>query len=130
MGENEHRTGATKPPSLKEILYAMNEAGGFRLSVLTSNEGLPIATAPVDYNSDLAAAMVALLQRVSNDAQSQLEMSELDEVTIRDSDRTRLVCRYLTVRRQSLILAAMVPPGSPYRRVTNRAAKQIRELLS
>jgi predicted regulator of Ras-like GTPase activity (Roadblock/LC7/MglB family) len=116
--------------NFEEILSAMNEAGGFVVSVLTSLEGLPIATVPADYSSDLAAAMVALLQRASSDAQGQLGMAEVDEVTIRDCQRVRLVCRYFTVEKERLILAAMVPPGRYYRQATNRAIEQIKRLLS
>ncbi|MBL7063182.1 MAG: hypothetical protein ISS49_03095 [Anaerolineae bacterium] len=54
----------------------------------------------------------------------------MDEVTIYDRDRVRLVCRYLTVGRERLILAALVPPGRCYRRVTNQAIRRIRQLLS
>jgi len=130
MSNNEHQPGATQPTSLEKILYEMNETGKFQVSVLTSTEGLPITTVPADYNSDLAAAMVALLQRVSNDAQGQLGMAQVDEITIRDRNHARLVCRYLVVGRERLILAAMIPPGRPYRRATNRAIRQIRRLLS
>jgi predicted regulator of Ras-like GTPase activity (Roadblock/LC7/MglB family) len=130
VDDNKREPEATEPTSLEEILAAMNEAGQFTVSLLTSAEGLPIAVAPTDCDSDVAAAMVALLQRVSHDAQSQLGMAEVDEVTIRDRDSIRLVCRYLTVGEQRLILAATVLPGCYYRRVTNRAVKQIRQLLS
>jgi len=130
VNHDKHRPGASKSPSFKEILREMNTTGKFQVSVLTSVEGLPIATVPADYDSDLTAAMVALLQRVSNDAQSRLKMAEVDEVTIRDRDHIRLVCRYLVIGRERLILAAMVPPGRPYRRVTNRAIRQIEQLLA
>ncbi len=130
MGNNKHQSGATKPTSLNNILHEMNEAGRFQVSVLTSMEGLPIATVPAGYDSDLTAAMVAVVQRASNDAQSQLGMADVDEVTIRDHDRIRLVCRYLVVGKEKLILAAIVPSGHPYRHVTNRAVRQIKQLLS
>ena len=130
MDDNKHKLETTEPTSLEEILAAMNETGQFIVSLLTSTEGLPIAVAPADYDSDVAAAMVALLQRVSNDAQSQLGMAEVDEVRIRDHDAVCLVCRYFTVGDQRLILATTVPPGRYYRRVTNRAVTQIRQLLS
>jgi predicted regulator of Ras-like GTPase activity (Roadblock/LC7/MglB family) len=115
--------------SLADILHKMHEEGGFRISVLASKEGLPIATAPRGHNTDLAAAIIALLQQVSNETQSQLDMAAVDEVTIRDQDRLRLVCRYLVVGEEELILAALVPPDHYYRRVTNQAIKAIRESL-
>jgi hypothetical protein len=73
---------------------------------------------------------VALLRKVSREAQEQLGMAALDEVTIRSSDRVRLVCRYLAVGGQGLILAALVSPGRYYRRATNRAIRQIEQLLA
>ena len=130
MSDNKQQSGVVEPASLEEILYAMNEAGGFRVSVLTSTEGLPIATVPADYDSDVTAAMVALLQRVGNDTQSQLGMAAMDEMTIYDCDRTRLVCRRIIVGRERLILVAIVPRGHCYRSATNRAIRRIRRLLS
>jgi predicted regulator of Ras-like GTPase activity (Roadblock/LC7/MglB family) len=130
VNNNKRQSNAVAPASLGEILRQMNEDGKFRLSVLTSMEGLPIATFPINHNSDLAAAMVALIQRASNDAQGQLGMAAVDEVTIRAHDRTRLVCRYLVLKKERLILAAIVPSGRPYRQVTNRAIRQIKQLLS
>jgi predicted regulator of Ras-like GTPase activity (Roadblock/LC7/MglB family) len=130
MNHDKHIPGARKSTSLKEILYEMHTRGKFQVSVLTSVDGLPIAAAPADYDSDLTAAIVALLQRVSNDARSGLKMAEVDELTIRDRNHIRLVCRYLVIGRERLILAAMVPPGRPYRRVTNRAVRQIEQLLA
>jgi predicted regulator of Ras-like GTPase activity (Roadblock/LC7/MglB family) len=130
VNDNKHKREATAPASLEEVLAVMNEAGKFTASLLTSPEGLPIAAAPADYDSDVAAAMVALLQRVSHDAQGQLGMAEVDEVTIRDHDTVCLVCRCLTVGQQRLILTVTVPPGRPYRRVTNQAIRQIKHVLS
>ena len=121
---------AVRPPSLKQILHEMNQAGKFDVSVLTSTEGLPIAADPTGYDSTLTATTVALLQRASNDTQRQLGATDVDEVTICDHDRTRLVCRYLPVGERRLILAVKVPPGCSYRRITNQALRRIRRLLS
>lgn len=114
---------------LADIVNEMHEEGGFTISVLATKEGLPIATAPRGQNSELAAAIIALLQQVSNETQSQLSMAPVDEVTIRDQDRVRLVCRYLVVGPEELILAALVPPDHYYRQVTNRAIKRIEQSL-
>jgi predicted regulator of Ras-like GTPase activity (Roadblock/LC7/MglB family) len=108
----------------------MNAGGQFEAVIVASKDGLLIATEPTDYDSEVTAATVALLRKVSSEAQEQLGMAPLDEVTIRSRDRVRLVCRYLTVGEQGLILVALVPPGRYYRRTTNRAIKQIRQLLS
>ncbi len=124
------RTNTTPSPSLLRILQEARDRGGFQVSVLTSSEGLPIITVPADYDSDLASAMVALLQKVSNEAQGHLGMSEVDEVTIRGQDFTHLVCRRFVIGGNELILVAIVPPGRSYRRVMNRAVRQIRQALA
>jgi len=121
---------ATEPTPLDQILYTLNDAGQFKASVLAATDGLSIATVHSGYNSDTTAAMVALLQKVAREAQGELGMAKVDEVTIRDRDCTRLVCRYLSVEGEGLILAVVVPSGHPYRHVTNRAIRQIRQLLS
>ncbi|HHS97528.1 MAG TPA: hypothetical protein ENK08_06455 [Chloroflexi bacterium] len=130
MGAQRRRTLDTTPsPSLQRILEEVRARGGFQVSVLTSTDGLTITTVPSDYNSDLASAMVALLQKVSNDVQGQLGMAEVDEVAIRTRDNTRLVCRRIPVEGAELILAAIVPPGRTYRRVMNWAVQRIRRAM-
>lgn len=130
MNNNTDRTRPTELTPLERILKAMNKAGGFRFSMLTSAEGLPIATVPADYESDLAAATVALLQRIIDDAQNKLRMGEIDEVSIRDRDQLRLVCRYVPTANESLILTTFAPASEYYRRATNQAIRKIQDLLS
>jgi predicted regulator of Ras-like GTPase activity (Roadblock/LC7/MglB family) len=125
-----HRKEKLQPTSLKEILHKMNENQQFQAVILASKDGLPIATEPTDYDSEVTAATVALLRKVSSEAQQQLGLAALDEVTIRSNDRVRLVCRYLSMGEQGLILVTLVPPGRCYRRVTNRAIRQMRRLLT
>lgn len=116
--------------TLSEILGAMYEAGQFRAVVLASADGLPIAAAPAGYDSDLAAALVAMLRKVSGEAQGQLGLAEIDEVTVRSRDHVCLVCRRLDVGAEELILVAIVPPGRRYRRTTNQAIAQIKAMLA
>ena len=116
---------------VKHILQAMNEVGQFEAAVLTSTEGLPIITVPTNYDSHVAAAIVAMLRKISDRAENQLGMTEIDEVAICSHDCAHLVCRYIPGRdgENSLMLAVIVPPGQCYRRATNRAVKQISRLL-
>jgi predicted regulator of Ras-like GTPase activity (Roadblock/LC7/MglB family) len=129
MQNRDHSGSQSALAPLQRILETMKREGGFEAALLTSLDGLPIATVPPDYDSDVAAAMVALIQRVSHDAREELEMAGVDEVTIRDQDYTRLVCRYLDVDGQQMILAALVPDGNYYRRATNRAIHEIKTAM-
>ncbi len=117
-------------PTLAEIVSTLNAAEQFEAVVLASADGLPVAAAPAGYDSDLAAALVALLRKVSSETQSELGLAEVDEMTVRSRDRTCLVCRRFAVSAGELILVAIVPPGRRYRRATNQAIAQIKALLS
>jgi len=130
MSSSLRQPAATEFTPIEQILCEMNQAGGFQVSLLTSTDGLPIATVPTAHDSDFMAAMVALIQMACNDAQGQLGMANVDEVTIRDCDHRRLVCRYVVVGSDKLILSAMVPASCAYRRVTNQAIRRIRRMLS
>lgn len=121
---------ASAPRALEKILAEANASGHFQISVLTSADGLVIASAPSDYASDLAAAMVGFLQRISEYAQGQLGMSAMDEATFRDSNKTLLVCRSFLAANDRLILATIAPSGSSYRRVTNESIKQLQRVLA
>jgi len=110
----------------EEVLYRVNEGGGFEASVLASSDGLPIATAPSDYDLQTIAAMVAVLASVAGETQSRVGLGQLDEVSVLADDRTRLVCRYFTSGGEEFILAVVVPPNGCYRRATNSAIQKIR----
>lgn len=130
--KDEYQSETAKASAFQKIRHAlqvMNEAGKFQAAVLTSTEGLPIVTVPANYDSHVAAAIVAMIRKISDRAENQLGMAEVDEVTICGRDRVRLVCRYLPAGEEMLILAVMVPPNHSYRRVTNRTVKQIKRLL-
>ena len=115
--------------SFKNILEDMNLEGGFSRSVLSTSEGLPIASAPMRPDHELASAMIAMLQKVSVETQDHLELAPVDEVTIRTEERVHLVCRTIPSGEDWICLCALVPPGQFYRRATNKAVRRIREVI-
>ncbi len=111
---------------LAQILGEMNRQGGFPISVLTDKAGFPLASAAAAGNDpDLQAAVAALIQRVSYQTR-KVNMGAVDEISVYDVDRRRLVCREFTLDDQWLILAVMVPEGRTYRRLTSEAFRAIR----
>ncbi|MGC9357223.1 MAG: roadblock/LC7 domain-containing protein [Anaerolineae bacterium] len=115
---------------MKRVLQEMRDAGGFRLVVLTSTEGLPIASASTQQDGTITAAVAALLQGVSREAKQELGLNILDEVVLRTEDQTRLVSRYFNSGDKRLILAVLVPKGCAYRRLTNKAIREIQSILA
>jgi predicted regulator of Ras-like GTPase activity (Roadblock/LC7/MglB family) len=112
--------------TFEETLERINREGNFEASVLATPDGLPIATAPAGYDSDVTAAMVALLQSVAQQTQDHVGMAPLDEVSVRASDHIRLVCRSFRVDGEDFILAVVVPREQRYhRQLTNRAIREL-----
>ena len=129
MIEKKHQGGGNTSLSFVEILNDMNQEGGFSRSVLASSEGLPIASAPVNPDSELASAMVAMLQQAASETRNQFQLPPIDEFTIRTENKLHLICRTIKIDSDTMILGVIVPPGQLYRRVTNRAINRIRGAL-
>jgi len=127
--EKKHQGEGNTPLSFVEILNDMNQEGGFSRSVLATSEGLPIASAPVNPDSELASAMVAMLQQAASETGDQFQLPPIDEFTIRTENKLHLICRMIKIDSDTMILGVIVPPGQLYRRITNRAIKRIRGAL-
>jgi predicted regulator of Ras-like GTPase activity (Roadblock/LC7/MglB family) len=113
--------------SFEQTLRKINRAGSFEASVLASSDGLPIATVPSEYDTDVTAAMVALLGSVAQQTRDHVGMAPLDEVTVRSSDHIRLVCRCFQVGGEEFILAVVIPREQRYyRQLTNQAIRELR----
>jgi len=119
-----------KQVAFEKILREMNQAGYFKAAVLSTTEGLSLASAPVGYEDEMAAAMVAMLNEVARQARQQLSLAQVDELSLVGDDRTRLACRYFSVDGQDLVLSVLIPPNCYYRRLTNRAIKALRAAWS
>ncbi len=129
MSENQLPSERSATASFVDILKEMNLEGGFARSVLATSEGLPIASAPMRPDHELASAMIAMLQKVSLETQGHLDLAPVDEVTIRTEERVHLVCRTIPSGKDWICLCALVPPGRVYRRATNRAIRRIKEVI-
>lgn len=110
-----------------KILADMNRDGNFAISVLTDQEGFPIASATDNgHDPEKQAAVVALVQKVANQAHNQLGMGQSTEILLYDSLGQRLVCRMFTSNHHPMTLAVLIPHKTqPYRRVTNLAIQSI-----
>jgi predicted regulator of Ras-like GTPase activity (Roadblock/LC7/MglB family) len=126
-----NQTGAkTVTSSLDQILTEMNDEGGFIRSVLATEDGFSVASAPASLDHELASAMIALLRNISVETQDNLGLEPVDEFTIRTTDHSYLVCRNIQTGGEWLSLCVLVPPGKAYRRATNRAVRRIRKDIS
>ena len=116
-----------KQLAFEKILEEMNRAGDFQAAVLSTTEGLALASAPAGYQDDMTAAMVALLNKAAEQAHQQLNLAQVNELSLVGDDRTRLTCRYFSVAGQDLVLAVLTPPDRRYRRLTNQAIREVKQ---
>ncbi len=113
---------------IQEIIQQLCQTHGFTAAVLTDASGFPMASSSGGGTADAPAAMAALIQRVAEQARSHVGLGAMDEVTMNDEAGQKLVCRWFTAGDHKLILAVKVPPQIPYRRATNQAIRQIKEV--
>jgi predicted regulator of Ras-like GTPase activity (Roadblock/LC7/MglB family) len=111
---------------LARILRLMNEKGRFKASVLVSTEGLPLSSVSSPFDVETMAAMVTLVKSTIERARDNIGLDEIDEVSVVQADRMRLICRYFLAGDEELVLAVVAPPYQTYRRLTNRAIRQIK----
>jgi predicted regulator of Ras-like GTPase activity (Roadblock/LC7/MglB family) len=117
---------SSEETSLEQILREMNEEGHFKASVLLGEEGLPLSSASSPFDTETISAMVALLSNTVEQARRSIGLDEVDEVSIVQADKMRLICRCFTLGDEELILSIIAPPHQTYRRLTNRAISRIR----
>jgi predicted regulator of Ras-like GTPase activity (Roadblock/LC7/MglB family) len=112
---------------LARILRLMNEEGRFKASVLVNAEGLPLSSVSSPFGVETMAAMVTLVRSTIERARENIGLDEIDEVSVVQADRMRLICRYCWVGDdEELVLAVVAPPFQTYRKLTNRAIREIK----
>ena len=116
----------TDEAQLLEILREMKELGHFKASLLVDMEGLTLSSISSPFDNETIAAMVALVKNSIRQAREQIGLDDVDEVSVVQGDKMRLVCRYFVAGGEELILAAIAPPHQTYRQLTNRAIRQVK----
>lgn len=124
---------AKKEVGFHELLEAqlkkLNIEGQFLASLVADVQGLPVAAVDSQYNTEMIAALSALVRDVSHRAETQLKFKKMDEVSLVDDDKLRLVCRYFHVGDQTYILSCVIPAEQTYRRLTNTAIRELEKIM-
>jgi len=118
-------------PALVDILNAANTDGDFTITVLTDDNGFPLASSDGDDDtSEMQSAVVAQIQKVVVRVQDHLGMAAPEELSLNDVHGKRLVCRSFPLSGINVILAALIPnKGQAYRKLMNRAIRSIQKTL-
>jgi hypothetical protein len=120
-----------KQNDLQCLLEEVVVEGGYDAALLSDSDGLTLAAVEAGAFSDVMAAIASILQDAARQARQRLEMAHVNELSLVDDDRFRLVCRFFeTDDGRPLNLALIVPPDQAYRRITNRAIRRIQTVWS
>ena len=114
---------------LEAQLRRLNSKGQFLASLVADEQGLTVAAVDSEYNTETIAALSALVSDVSRRAENQLGFKKMDEVSLVDDDKIRLVSRYFNVGDQIYILSCVVPAYQTYRRLTNTAIRKLEKIM-
>jgi predicted regulator of Ras-like GTPase activity (Roadblock/LC7/MglB family) len=131
--ELSQETPVYRSEAIDAELNRILQLGNLSAALLVDTEGLAMAGTTKEQNKEQLAAMASIVMDVVNRAQSMLQFERVDEVSLVDNDRTRLVCRPFVVSKREgrvLILAVLTPPNQSYRRLTAQAVRNIKKIYN
>lgn len=118
--------------TLTRLLADAVEAGGFQLGVVSTDQGLVLASVgDTEEFRTVLGALTGIFDDVVARVRRDAGLLEVDEVAVRDRTFGRLVVRpaghHDGLR---IFIVVSVPRGTAWRRVTNRLCRDVAEALA
>jgi predicted regulator of Ras-like GTPase activity (Roadblock/LC7/MglB family) len=114
---------------LEKVLQRINQEGNFKASIVSTLDGFSIASVSSQFDDVVLSAISTIFQEASKRAEDYIGFKRMDEVSLVDDDKVRMVCREFRVGQLQLILTVVVPPYQTYRRLTNIAIREIEKIM-
>jgi hypothetical protein len=121
------------------LLQCACQEHGFDALVLTDADGFALAYAlgagaqmmatPDGVDTDMVAATSALAWRMVQRMQEMAGMDGIEECTFSNRVGRRMVCRLFEAMGQTMILVALLPSYTAYRRITTTLVHELKRLL-
>lgn len=122
LANNIMADGRFRQVNIEEILNTLVERGSFCCAVVASREGLLLATEG-QADTVLIAAVAASMKDLAERAHQGLT-----EIVTRDAKGNKIINRYFKVGDDMLLLSVSLSANQTYRRLTNQAIHQIRQV--
>ncbi len=112
------------------LLSATNELGGYVMSLVCTDQGLLVACAGDPVRGEEVAGFTSLFDDIVRRAERDLAVRRVDEVTLHDPGRGRLVVRPLLAGSHGrFFLVVRAPSDRAWRRNTNTLCRLLVDLL-
>ena len=115
-------TPVDRQQAFRHILEQLTANEAVSLALLANDDGLLIAAVP---DTDLAQTVAAVGATIHQLAARTAGKRMVHEIAVRFSDHELLVCLRFRCREADLHLSIVVRPNQAYRRIANRAIRQI-----
>jgi hypothetical protein len=116
---------------MNRLLQEQVREAGYEVGLVCTDEGLLVAASDEEIGAEELAGLVSLFDDIVLRARRDLSMGRIDEVTMLDPDRGRLVVRPLLLSgRQRFFLVVRLPTRATWRRTTNLLGRRLAGLLA
>ncbi|UCE09755.1 MAG: hypothetical protein JSW61_12400 [Candidatus Thorarchaeota archaeon] len=117
--------------ALTKVLEEMNKEGGFYASVLSRDDGWPMANAVAPRtNPDVVAAMSGYVASTVERMRKDLELGEVKDIVVRCSAGKAVIRKIGSRDEQTLLVAAIMPKSVRYHsRAIGKGATTIRQIM-
>jgi hypothetical protein len=126
------KTDVAPQERIESFMKEVIALGNYEMAYLLSEEGLPLAqskTAEV-IPEDRLVEMSIIFQQIQQMADVMAGISEIKELTLEGTNKTKIAFRFFKAFDQSVILALIIPEKKAYRGLTNKLVRLIKKVSS
>lgn len=102
--------------SVSRLLQEHNRRGGYSFTLLCTEQGLPLASDGEGPDPEVLSAVASLFDEVVLRAVRDLDLRAVEELTLLDPRRGRMVVRPLKTGETRLFLVVVMSPRLPWRK--------------
>lgn len=122
---------ARRVDMLQRELGAINRVGRYHGSLICTDQGLLIASDGDVGSDEVLAGFASLFDEIALRARRDLALEALDEITVLDGGRGRLVFRPLrTPGENRLMVVVSMPVEATWRRNTTQLVRRLERILA
>ena len=126
------KTDVAPQERIESFMKEVIAIGNYEMAYLLSEEGLPLAQSKAAevIPEDRLVEMSIIFQQIQQMADVMAGISEIKELTLEGTNKTKIAFRFFKAFDQSVILALIIPEKKSYRGLTNKLVRLIKKVSS